>query len=376
MAMSNLYFHFPFCKQACHYCNFHFSTNQKGIDQMWGAMQRELELRSDEVNDPLESIYFGGGSPSLLPHDKIIQLLGQVRTQFSLQEQLEVTLEVNPDDVTQKYLRELKQAGVNRLSLGIQSFHEKDLRLMNRAHSQEQAFNALKWVSQVFTNFSVDLIYGMPNSTMEEWEENLHRLMEFNPPHLSTYALTVEEKTVLHHQVENGSVPLLEEEEVKAQYNFLVKKLEALGYVNYEFSNFGKEGFFSVNNQNYWNGKPYIGIGPSAHSYDGSSSRSWNVSNNHKYLSAIENGTLEREAEILSTKDQYNEYVMTGLRKIEGISLDHVKHTFGNMYAAYMEAQVTRHLEERNFFWDGDFLKITPKAKFLSDGLAADLFKI
>ncbi len=343
---------------------------------MWEAMQRELELRSDEVQVPLESIYFGGGSPSLLPHDKITHLLRYVKSKFSIHDQLEVSMEVNPDDVSKDYLKELKGAGVNRLSLGIQSFHEKDLRLMNRAHTKDQALSTLEWVSQTFSNFSVDLIYGMPNSTMEDWEENLNRLMEFNPPHLSTYALTVEEKTTLHHQVENGSVLLLEEEEVKAQYDFLIKKLEALDFVNYEFSNFGKKGFFSVNNQNYWNGKPYLGIGPSAHSYDGLSSRSWNVSNNHKYLKAIENGILDNEKEFLSTKDQYNEYIMTGLRKIEGLSLDHVKNRFGEMYAAYLEAQVTRHLEERNFFWDGDFLKITPKAKFLSDGLAADLFKI
>ena len=374
--MSNLYFHYPFCKQACHYCNFHFSTNQKQVDQLWYSMQRELEIRFDEVKVPLQSIYFGGGSPSLLPPNKIASLLDRVKAQHSIHDSLEITMEVNPDDVTREYLKEIKQAGVNRLSLGIQSFQEKDLQLMNRAHTADNALNALEWVSDIFLNFSIDLIYGIPNSTLKEWEENLNKALEFNPPHISTYALTVEEKTALYHQVEKGEVLLVDEDEVKEQYDLMRNRLEELNFINYEFSNFGKEDFFSVNNQNYWNGRPYIGIGPSAHSYDGVSIRSWNVSNNHKYISSIEKGELDREEESLSKKDQYNEYIMTGLRKIEGLSLEYIELTYGKMYADYFEAQVSRHLKERNFFWDGDFLKITPKAKFLTDGLAADLFII
>mgnify|MGYP000300507278 CR=1 FL=1 len=374
--MSNLYFHYPFCKQACHYCNFHFSTNQKQVDQLWYSMQRELEIRFDEVKVPLQSIYFGGGSPSLLPPNKIASLLDRVKAQHSIHDSLEITMEVNPDDVTREYLKEIKQAGVNRLSLGIQSFQEKDLQLMNRAHTVDNALNALEWVSDIFLNFSIDLIYGMPNSTLKEWEENLNKALEFNPPHISTYALTVEEKTALYHQVEKGEVLLVDEDEVKEQYDLMRNRLEELNFINYEFSNFGKEDFFSVNNQNYWNGRPYIGIGPSAHSYDGVSIRSWNVSNNHKYISSIEKGELDREEESLSKKDQYNEYIMMGLRKIEGLSLEYIELTYGKMYADYFEAQVSRHLKERNFFWDGDFLKITPKAKFLTDGLAADLFII
>ena len=374
--MSNLYFHFPFCKQACHYCNFHFSTNKKQADQIWHAMQKELELRSNEVETSLNSIYFGGGSPSLLSPDKLSRLILHIKKLFSFHDGIEITLEVNPDDVTKSYLKQIRDAGVNRLSLGIQSFYEKDLKLMNRAHNADQAIESMEWVSQTFTNFSVDLIYGMPNSTLIEWEENLKRLLEFNPPHLSAYALTVEENTALYYQVAKKEVILLDEEEVKNQYDLLVKRLGSLNFINYEFSNFGKEGFFSVNNQNYWNGKPYLGIGPSAHSYDGVSTRSWNVNNNYKYLSSIKSGKLDRETEYLSKKDKYNEYVMTGLRKIEGLSLNHVEITFGKVYAAYLEAQVSLYLKERNFFWDGDFLKISPNAKFLSDGLAADLFKI
>jgi len=339
-------------------------------------MLKELDLRLTELKTPLESIYFGGGSPSLLSADKLSNLIHQSKAKFSFHDGIEITLEVNPDDVSKSYLKDVKEAGVNRLSLGVQSFYEKDLKLMNRAHSVDQALQSMEWVSSVFSNFSVDLIYGMPNSTLKEWETNLNQALKFNPPHISTYALTVEEKTALYYQVEKGEVFLLIEEDVKAQYDFLVKRLEALNFINYEFSNFGKKDFFSINNQNYWNGKPYLGIGPSAHSYDGASTRTWNVSNNHKYVAALKKGFLDNETERLSKKDQYNEYVMIGLRKIEGLSKEHVEKTFGKTYAAYLESQVSRHLEERNLFWDGDFLKITPKAKFLSDGLAADLFKI
>ena len=374
--MSNIYFHYPFCKQACHYCNFHFSTTKTGQDKMWDAMQQELKLRADEAKVSIESVYFGGGSPSLISPKKIEVLLKYIQDKFIVNTSLEVTLEVNPDDVSLQYLEALKQAGVNRVSLGIQSFHQKDLTLMHRAHNNTQASKALAWVAQKFSNFTLDLIYGMPNSTLKEWEENLNRALEFNPPHLSVYALTLEEKTALDFQVKKGEVTLISEEVVKEQYDCLIAKMGAFNFVNYEFSNFGKEGYFSVNNQNYWNGKPYLGIGPSAHSYDGLATRSWNVSNNHKYVTAITSGKPLLEVEYLTNKDRYNEYIMTGLRKVEGLSLEYVKNTFGTKYLAYLESQVGRHLEVRNFYWDGDHLKITPKAKFLSDGLAADLFKI
>ena len=339
-------------------------------------MNKELLLRKDEMKVPIESVYFGGGSPSLISPKKIEKLLDHIHDSFIINSPLEVTLEVNPDDVSLQYLDALKQAGVNRISLGIQSFRQKDLTIMNRAHNNTQAISAIKCVAQKFSNFTLDLIYGMPNSTLKEWKENLNRALEFDPPHLSVYALTVEEKTALDFQVKKGEVTLISEEAIKEQYDFLTTKMRSLKYINYEFSNFGKEGFFSVNNQNYWNGKSYIGIGPSAHSYDGFSTRSWNVSNNHKYVAAIKKEAPLVEVEHLTIKDRYNEYVMTGLRKVEGLSLDYVKKTFGSSYVTYLESQLGRHLEARNFYWDGDYLKITPKAKFLSDGLAADLFRI
>ena len=374
--MSNLYFHYPFCKQACHYCNFHFSTNSKNKDTLWETMKKELVLRSKEISEPIESIYFGGGSPSLLSPKAIEDLIKLIKLHFKLEDHLEVTLEVNPDDVTADYLSGLKKAGINRLSLGVQSFIDKDLVLMNRAHNNSQSLNALEIISKTFTNYSLDLIYGMPYSSLAEWEENLETALGFNPPHISAYALTVEEKTALYHNVKKGEVVLLPEERVEKQYQLMVQKLESLGYINYEFSNFGKPEFFSVNNQNYWQGKPYIGIGPAAHSFDGKNIRKWNVSNNQLYINSIKEGKLPFKEEQLTLKDRYNEYLMTGLRTTHGISLLHVQENFGDRYGMYLEEQAARHLSENYFFWDGDHLKVSAKAKFLTDGLASDLFMV
>ena len=374
--MSNLYIHFPFCKQACHYCNFHFSTSKKGRDEFFPLIYRELNLRASEVNTPLESIYFGGGSPSMIAPDTLGDFIAKVKQQFLLHPKVEISLEVNPDDVDERYLNEINLAGINRISLGVQSFLERDLRLMHRAHNVHQVHESLSLVKTYFENYSLDLIYGMPYSTSRDWETNLEQALAYDPPHISTYALTVEKKTALHHMVKTKQVVLIEEDAVKDQYDYLITRMDREGYINYEFSNFGKSGFFSINNQNYWNGKAYLGLGPSSHSYDGKSLRSWNVSNNHQYVSGIVSGKPIREIEELKTKDRYNEYIMTGLRKVEGLSLDYVKRYFGKTYALYLEEQVSRHLDHRNLYWDGDQLKIAKESKFLTDGIAADLFII
>jgi len=374
--MSNLYIHYPYCKQACHYCNFHFSTASKGRLELLTSIKKELELRRDEIQQPLESLYFGGGSPSLIPPKEIASFILFVVKNFDVKENLEITIEVNPDDVSDNYLKELHLGGVNRLSIGIQSFYEKELKLMNRAHDTAQAHQALSLVKKYFTNFNLDLIYGMPYSNLEGWKKNLSNALDYQPPHLSAYALTVEEKTVLNHLVRSRKLTLVDEDEAKDQYDLLVSEMGKQGYVNYEFSNFGKPGFFSINNLNYWNGKPYMGLGPSAHSYDGLSKRSWNISNNHKYVAAILKGRLDYKQELLSLKDRYNEYLMTGLRKSEGISLEHVKAIFGEPFTSYLEEQVERQLDSRNLYWDGDFLKVSKNAKFLTDGIAAALFLV
>ena len=315
--MSNLYIHFPFCKQACHYCNFHFSTAKKGRDELFSCINKELNLRASEVNTPLESIYFGGGSPSLIPPDTLGDFIAKVKQQCLLHSEVEISLEVNPDDVDERYLNEIKLAGINRISLGVQSFLERDLKLMHRAHNVHQVHESLNLVKNYFENYSLDLIYGMPYSSSKNWEDNLEQALAYYPPHISTYALTIENKTALHHMVKTKQVVLIEEDAVKEQYDHLIDRMSREGYVNYEFSNFGKPGFFSINNQNYWNGKAYLGLGPSSHSYDGKSLRSWNVSNNHQYVSGIVSGKPIREIEELKTKDRYNEYIMTGLRKVQ-----------------------------------------------------------
>tara|TARA_Y100000389_G_scaffold196507_1_gene229541 strand:- start:1525 stop:2577 length:1053 start_codon:yes stop_codon:yes gene_type:complete len=349
---------------------------KKGRDQIMGLIEKELEIRVNEVKSPLDSIYFGGGSPSLISSKSLGCFIQKIKEDFEISNEVEITMEVNPDDVSKDYLLGLKESGINRLSLGIQSFFEKDLQLMNRAHSADQARKSLGLVGKYFDNFSLDLIYGMPNSNLLDWKKNISLALEHNPLHISAYALTVEKKTALYHQIKQKRVKPISDEVVKDQYDFLIDKMDSEDYINYEFSSFGKPGYFSVNNQNYWNGKAYLGLGPSAHSYDGIGKRSWNVSNNHLYAAGVNSKKLDLESETLNTKDMYNEYIMTGLRKIDGLSLDHIKKVFGKTYASYLEEQVGRHLDQSNIFWDGDYLKVSKQSKFLTDGIAADLFII
>ncbi len=375
--MSAVYFHIPFCKQACHYCNFHFSTSFQKKDLMVETMIKELELRKNELdkNQPIESIYFGGGTPSLLSPKEIKKLIRAVETYFEFHSNIEITLEMNPDDNYSNFLEELKSVGVNRLSIGIQSFFEDELKMMNRAHSVQHAIEILEYTCKVFENFSLDLIYGMPDSNIEKWTYNVEQALQFNPTHISSYALTVEPKTVLHRQVSKKQIEVLEEESVLAQFNFLLDKLEKEGFTHYESSNFAKPGFHSINNTAYWNGKSYLGIGPSAHSYNGETRR-WNVANNMKYIKGVEEKASYFESETLSEADRYNEYLMTGLRTQKGVSLHYIEEEFGEQYKLFTEKQAQKYLETQMIFWEEDFLKVTRKAKFLVDGIASDFFMI
>jgi len=375
--MAGLYIHYPFCKKACTYCNFHFSTQLKKANSFPSLMAKELDMRASFLkSSPLESIYFGGGSPSLMDPAELGSLIQDANKRFSFDSEIEITVELNPDDVSLDYLQRLKNEGVNRVSLGIQSFRDKDLQLMNRVHNSDQARQALEACLSVFENVSVDLIYGMPYTHIEDWKENLSFLDQYPIPHIAAYALTIEPKTVLAAQVDKGEVVLLDEEEVVAQYESLVNKTESKGLVNYEFSNFGKPGFFSVNNSNYWKRKPYLGIGPGAHSYDGNTIRNWNISNNNLYQKGIEQGKLAFESEVLSKKDMFNETVMTGLRTQWGVNRVQIEKDFGEIYARHLEEQCTDHILQNNLFWDGDTLLVTKQARFLTDGIAADLFLV
>lgn len=373
--MASVYFHVPFCKQACHYCNFHFSTSLKNKNLLLKAMLKELELRKAEFSktERVNSIYFGGGTPSLLSAIEIKMMIDAVKTNFDLASEVEITLEMNPDDDRQNYLKELKEVGINRLSIGVQSFFDDELKLMNRAHSADEAFLLLKKVKELFDNFSLDLIYGMPLSNLEKWKKNIEFALRFEPNHISSYALTIEPKTVLSHQVKKQQVEVLDDDEILAQFNFLMDRLENEGYEHYELSSFGKPNFQSVNNSAYWSGKSYLGIGPSAHSFDGNT-RSWNISNNAKYINGISTNRPFIEREILNEIDRYNEYLMTGLRTKNGISLSYIEDKFGLRYKELLEKEAQNHITSQMLYWDGDVLKVSRKAKFLVDGLASDLF--
>ncbi|MDP5106810.1 MAG: radical SAM family heme chaperone HemW [Polaribacter sp.] len=372
--MSGIYIHIPFCKQACFYCDFHFSTSLKKKEDMISSLVKEIEIRKDELNNSIiETIYFGGGTPSVLSTEEIETLIDAVYKNHQVVEHPEITLEANPDDLSEEKIIELSKSPINRLSIGIQSFFEKDLKLMNRAHNSEEAKKCLEIASQYFTNISVDLIYGIPDCTHQEWKENIQTALSFGVPHISSYALTVEEKTPLASFIKKGIIKNVDDEKAQEQFLILIEELEKVNFIHYETSNFGKEGFFSKNNSAYWLGKPYLGIGPSAHSFDGKK-RSWNVSNNTKYIKSIAQNILPSESEILSKTDGYNEYVMTGLRTIWGVSFDKIKNDFGEKYVLYLESQAKKHLENEVLYVENQVLKTTKKGKFLSDGIASDLF--
>lgn len=372
--MSGIYIHIPFCKQACFYCDFHFSTSLKKKEDMISALVKEIEIRKDELsNTIIETIYFGGGTPSVLSTKEIETLIAAVYENFIVVDTPEITLEANPDDLSEEKIIELSKSPINRLSIGIQSFFEKDLKLMNRAHNSEEAKKCLQVANQYFTNISVDLIYGIPDCTNQEWKENIQTALSFGVPHISSYALTVEPKTPLASFIKKGIIKNVDDEKAQEQFHILIDELEKVNFVHYETSNFGKEGFFSQNNSSYWLGKPYLGIGPSAHSFDGNQ-RSWNVSNNSKYINSIAKNILPIERETLSKTDRYNEYVMTGLRTIWGVSFDKIKKEFGEKYLLYLENLAKKHIEEELLFLENQVLKTTKKGKFLSDGIASDLF--
>ncbi|UPT71705.1 MAG: radical SAM family heme chaperone HemW [Flavobacterium sp. JAD_PAG50586_2] len=372
--MSGIYIHIPFCKQACHYCDFHFSTSLKKKDEMVLALAKEIALRKNEfANEVVETIYFGGGTPSILEIADIRLLIDAVYQNYKVKENPEITVEANPDDLSQERIIELSKNKVNRLSIGIQSFFEDDLKLMNRAHNSAEAKKCLEIATQYFDNISIDLIYGVPEMSNEKWMQNIEIALSFNVPHISSYALTVEPKTALHTFIQKGIIPPPDDEVAQEHFHLLVEKLEENDFVHYELSNFGKENYFSKNNSSYWLGKKYIGIGPSAHSYNGVS-RSWNVSNNTQYLKSIAENQLPSETEILTTTDRYNEYVMTGLRTVWGVSLERIENEFGQTYLDYLNQQSAKYIEDHLLFVDEDVLRTTKSGKFLSDGIASDLF--
>ncbi|CAM4177485.1 radical SAM family heme chaperone HemW [Flavobacterium weaverense] len=372
--MSGIYIHIPFCKQACHYCDFHFSTSMKKKEEMVLALAKEIQMRKSESEDEIvETIYFGGGTPSVLTSEEINFLIDAVYQNYTVTENPEITLEANPDDLSQERILELAKSKINRLSIGIQSFYEEDLEMMNRAHNSVEAKKCLEYATKHFNNISVDLIYGIPGMSNEKWKQNIETAIAFGIPHISSYALTVEPRTALNKLIQTGKIAPPSDDVAQEHFSILVEVLESKGFIHYELSNFAKENYFSKNNSAYWLGKKYIGIGPSAHSYDGVS-RSWNVANNPIYLKSIQEDKLPTEIEILSLADRYNEYIMTGLRTVWGVSLNRVEKEFGADYLKYLHKQAKKFLDDELLIIENAVLKTTKKGKFLTDGIASDLF--
>ena len=371
-----IYIHIPFCKQACHYCDFHFSTSMKRKEEIVLALIREIQLRKNEFHgEIIETIYFGGGTPSVLTNAEILSLIEAVYENFEVIENPEITLEANPDDLSEERIIALSETPINRLSIGIQSFFEDDLKLMNRAHNSDEAQKSLAIATKYFDNISVDLIYGIPGLTNEMWLENIETALSFGIPHISSYALTVEPKTALHKLIQTGKIAEPKDDVAQDHFEVLVKTLTEKGFIHYELSNFGKPDYFSQNNSSYWLGKKYLGIGPSAHSFDGKS-RSWNIANNMLYLKSISEDKLPHEIEILTQQDRYNEYVMTGLRTIWGVSLERIEKEFGKDYLNYLLNQADKFLIDGLLSIAENVMTTTAKGKFLADGIASDLFLV
>jgi len=348
----------------------------KKKSEMVLALAKELELRADKFrNETIETIYFGGGTPSLLTIEEIQFLIDDVYRNYQVAGNPEITLEANPDDLSINRIVELAQSPINRLSIGIQSFFEDDLKMMNRAHNAEEAKACLAEATKHFDNISVDLIYGIPGLNHKRWIQNIETALSFGIPHISSYALTVEPKTALKKLIQTGKIAQPNDDVAQEQFLILFEMLHEHGFIHYELSNFGKPNYFSKNNSAYWLGKKYLGIGPSAHSYDGIS-RSWNVSNNSLYLKSMQDNLLPSEVETLSMRDRYNEYIMTGLRTIWGVDLTRIELEFGLETLIYLKKQSAKFLEDDLLSMDGHILKTTSKGKFLTDGIASDLFLI
>ena len=374
--MAGIYLHIPFCKQACLYCNFHFSTSLKLKNDLINALLKEIDLtKLHAPAENIETIYFGGGTPSLLPTAALNALLNALHRKFPIVGNAEISLEANPDDISKAELTSWKKMGINRLSIGVQSFFEEDLRWMNRAHTADQSAYSILWAQDAgFDNLTVDLIYGSPVLSDEKWRQNVQKCIEYNIPHLSCYALTVEPKTALSDLIAKRKMPDTDQEHQARQFMELIHWLEAAGYEHYEISNFSLPGKRSRHNSAYWQGKPYYGFGPSAHSFNGKDIRSWNIANNALYIQSLTSSIIPSENELLTAVQMLNEYIMTSLRTMEGIDLNYIQAKFGKPAEVKIIAAAKNYMNEKLTLTDNR-LKLTEVGKLFADGIAADLFE-
>jgi oxygen-independent coproporphyrinogen-3 oxidase len=378
--LSGIYVHIPFCRQACHYCNFHFSTSLRKKDALVRAITREIAIigasggsswdhSEGGKKNQISTVYFGGGTPSLLDIGELVSMLEMIRQHFDLDSGSEITLEANPDDISVEKLEAWKQAGINRLSIGVQSFFDENLKWMNRAHTAGQAINCLETAIKYFDNITMDLIYGIPGLSDDRWEQNMKRAFELQVPHLSCYALTVEQKTPLYKMIRTGKKADVDQGDQSRQFLLLMERAAEAGYEHYEISNFARPGYRSRHNSSYWNGENYLGLGPSAHSYNGTE-RWWNIANNQQYIDAIEQDLLPREKEVLTPVQKLNEYIMVSLRKSEGIDLER----FREAERIIIVNQAEKFLRAGRIVIDGSRLQLTREGMLYADGIAADLF--
>ena len=373
--MAGIYLHIPFCTQKCHYCNFFSLASKKNTAAFVSAICNEIVLQKDYLqNESISTIYFGGGTPSLLNNSDLKNIFENVFSTFKIEEDAEITLEANPDDLKIDKIRELSDSPINRLSIGIQSFFDDDLQFLNRSHSSNQAseaiFNAHK---QGLSNISIDLIYGIPTLTDKKWKENIKIAIDSGVQHISAYSLTVEANTAFDLFIKKGRIKAPEEEQAARQFEILMDTMNNQGFIHYEISNFCKEGFFSRHNSNYWKQQKYLGLGPSAHSFD-LDSRQWNVANLQQYIQSINAGNIPFEKEILTASQKYNEYIMTGLRTIWGVNLKEVKLKFGEEFLSYLNKNSRKYITDKTMELKENALILTEKGKFLADGIASDLF--
>ncbi len=374
---AGIYIHVPFCKQACNYCNFHFSTSLDLKTDLLLCLEKEIISRNNYTEGrKIQTIYFGGGTPSILKSDKIKNLLQIIYSNFEVIENAEITLEANPDDLTKEKLIELKNAGINRLSIGVQSFFDKELKWMNRSHNAEQAENCIRNAKEIgFENITIDLIYGVPGLSNQEWKQNLQKAIELNIDHLSCYALTVEPKTALYHQIEKNKLSPLNEQQAAEQFEILMAFAKQNGFEHYEISNFARDKKYSKHNTSYWKGNWYLGIGPSAHSFNGST-RQWNIANNALYIKAVNENEDPSETEILTIPQQYNEFVMISLRTMWGLDLNEIKNRFGETYLHLIQKESARYIQSADIVLENEKMKLSDKGKLIADKIISDLFFI
>ena len=374
--MSGIYIHIPFCKQACHYCNFHFSTSLKLKDALIDAICTEIRLRKDYLkNNKISTIYFGGGTPSLLTDKDFDKIFTTLRNYFEWSDDTEITLEANPDDISKNSITIFQKWGINRLSIGVQSFYDEDLIFMNRAHNAKEALSCIRYCQEAgLENLSIDLIYGSNTTTNDMWMHNIEQTLDLKIPHISAYCLTVEEKTALHHMVNTKKIKQPDIDKANDQFTILIDRLESIGYDHYEISNFSLPGQYAIHNTNYWKGAEYLGLGPSAHSYD-LVSRSWNVANNKKYIDQLTLENLPLVTEYLQNETRYNEYLMTGLRTMWGIDLPMIQ-SMGEKVTTIFLSEIKEAINAGMIKQNGNNFTLTKNGKYFADRIAMNLFSV